>query len=363
MSRRRGVPIVVISAMALGATACGVGSRQSDRADRSPSAVAPLRHGEVAADYARAMATRLEEGRSVVEELVAGRIAAVYERTIPELRAETSRPEVERLFAELRAGAPIGPRTQERAAPLGTDRGVYWADHAWGDGRLRFTVVFTPSGLAPSLEPVEELPVDPRGDRPARAELRLPFDGLWWVSEGPSPEIGQHHAAAPDQRHAFDFAIWRNGATYRGSGAVNADYWCWGQRVLAPAGAKVVAARDGIADNRPWVDTNATEAAGNHVMLDLGRGEYALLAHLQQGSVRVAAGDKVSPGEEVGRCGNSGNSTEPHIHFHVQDRPTFQQGGEVGVPVRFDQHLADGAPQARAIPSSGQFVSATEGGR
>jgi murein DD-endopeptidase MepM/ murein hydrolase activator NlpD len=58
---------------------------------------------------------------------------------------------------------------------------------------------------------------------------------------------------------------------------------------------------------------------GNHVILDLGQGRYAFYAHLQPGSLRVKAGDKVRRGQVVGLVGNSGNSTEPHLHFHISD--------------------------------------------
>jgi murein DD-endopeptidase len=58
---------------------------------------------------------------------------------------------------------------------------------------------------------------------------------------------------------------------------------------------------------------------GNYVILDLGQGRYAFYAHLQPGSLRVKAGDKVRRGQVIGLVGNSGNSTEPHLHFHISD--------------------------------------------
>jgi hypothetical protein len=209
------------------------------------------------------------------------------------------------------------------------------------------------------VAPVQPLPPDPRRGRPARTVLRLPFDGRWWVVEGPRPEIGAHHLAASDQRHAYDFAIRRDGGTHRGDGRENADYWCWGRPVLAPAGGTVVTARDGVPDNRrPGVDTNIREAAGNHVILDLGGGEYALLGHLRNGSVLVRAGQRVRAGQPLGRCGNSGNSSEPHLHLHLQDRPEFRPGGPTGLPIRFRRHLADGVLRGLGAPLSGQFVRA-----
>jgi murein DD-endopeptidase MepM/ murein hydrolase activator NlpD len=161
---------------------------------------------------------------------------------------------------------------------------------------------------------------------------------------------------APDQRHAYDFLVWRAGATHRGSGARNSDYWAWGKRVLAPASGQVVAAVDGVHDNRPQVEVeNPGEPAGNHVVLDLGNGEYALLAHFRKGSLAVRKGDRVSAGDILGRVGNSGNSSEPHLHFHVQDRPGLF-GAARGLPLAFVDYRADGRRVARGTPVQGQFV-------
>ena len=210
--------------------------------------------------------------------------------------------------------------------------------------------------LEPLVDPVHALPPDPRATQPARARLQLPFDGLWWVPEAPTPEIGNHHASAPEQRHAFDFLIWRDGSTYRGSGTDNSDYWAWGQAVKAPAPGTVVAVHDGVADNRPGKETNTTQPAGNYVVVDLGHGEYAALGHFQKGSIRVARGDQVTAGQILGLAGNSGNSSEPHIHFHIQDGPEFD-GRSVVIPVRLDNYEADGTIQAQGTPSGGQFVA------
>ncbi|HEX2698952.1 MAG TPA: M23 family metallopeptidase [Acidimicrobiales bacterium] len=167
---------------------------------------------------------------------------------------------------------------------------------------------------------------------------------------------GNHHAVASDQRYAFDFLIWRDGSTHRGDGADNADYWAWAQPVLSPADGTVVSVHDGVADNRPGAQTNTTQPAGNHVVIDLGRGEYAALAHFRAGSIRVAEGERVSSGQVLGLVGNSGNSSEPHIHFHLQDSPRFNPGGPLGIPVRFEDYEADGRAQDRGMPSAGQFV-------
>lgn len=72
---------------------------------------------------------------------------------------------------------------------------------------------------------------------------------------------------------------------------------------------------------------------GNHVTIDHG-GEYSVLAHLTPGSISLEEGQQVKQGDLVGHCGNSGNSTEPHLHFHIQDHPNFFLG--MGLPIQFE---------------------------
>jgi murein DD-endopeptidase MepM/ murein hydrolase activator NlpD len=158
---------------------------------------------------------------------------------------------------------------------------------------------------------------------------------------------------ASDQRHAWDILVWRNGGTHRGDGKRLTDYWAFGRRILAPAAARVIEAVDGLPDNVPG-HMDPQHAAGNHVVLDLGHGEYALIAHLRHGSVAVKVGDRVRTGQLLGRCGNSGNTSEPHVHFHVQDSPTLFRAK--GVPVEFSDYLADGRRVDHGIPLQGQFV-------
>lgn len=95
---------------------------------------------------------------------------------------------------------------------------------------------------------------------------------------------------------------------------------------------------------------------GNHVIIDLGNKEFALLAHLQQDSVSVSEGDEVRPGQPVGLCGNSGNTSEPHLHFHVQDSNKFGKGN--GKPVFFHNYFSNGRPVQRGEPVRGEIISA-----
>lgn len=72
-----------------------------------------------------------------------------------------------------------------------------------------------------------------------------------------------------------------------------------------------------VQDNKPVGTENTEQIAGNHVIIDHGNGEFSYYAHLQKGSVSVKAGDVVKAGDTLGKCGNSGNSSEPHLHFEV----------------------------------------------
>jgi murein DD-endopeptidase MepM/ murein hydrolase activator NlpD len=98
-----------------------------------------------------------------------------------------------------------------------------------------------------------------------------------------------------------------------------------------------------------------SQPLGNHVVLDLGNGEYAFFAHFKQGSVAVKPGDAVEPGATLGACGNSGHSSEPHLHFHVQDSPTPFSGD--GLPAQFVDYVANGASVARGEPRRGERIS------
>ena len=127
--------------------------------------------------------------------------------------------------------------------------------------------------------------------------------------------------------------------------------------MLAVADAVVTATKDGIAENVPQKTADVVtleNVAGNHVVLDLGKGRFALYAHFQPKSLRVKVGDRVRRGQVLGLIGNSGNSTEPHLHFHVSDGPSPL--GSEGVPYVFDAFEAHGAKEPDFKKSGRELV-------
>ena len=171
--------------------------------------------------------------------------------------------------------------------------------------------------------------------------------GPWLTANGPANHTGHRRALIPiagtpaiAQRFAIDYVrVGDDNKTFTGDQLKNESYHAEGVDALAVANGTVVAVKDSIPENVPGITSRAVPitletVGGNHVIIDIGGGRYAFYAHLKPGSLRVKVGDRVTRGQVVGLVGNSGNSTEPHLHFHIADG-TSPLGSE-GVPYRQD---------------------------
>lgn len=191
-----------------------------------------------------------------------------------------------------------------------------------------------------------------------RTPLYLPFYGTWTVSNA-SPGPGNGHYLNANQRFAIDFYITQEvepgkRRSYRDRGRQNTDYFAYGQDVLAPADGTVVMVVDGIPDNTPG-QVDFYYRLGNSIVISLGNGEYAHLCHLQTGSMQVRVGDKLSRGQVVAKCGNSGNSTVPHLHFQLTDGPLVSHAASL--PAYFSGVQKDGAARSDVLPLSGDRLT------
>jgi hypothetical protein len=163
-------------------------------------------------------------------------------------------------------------------------------------------------------------------------DLAFPLrDGRFGVGQGGGITLLNRHASHDAQRYAADItAIGQAG--FRASGILPGDldrYEIFGKPVVSPCAGSVTRIVDGLSDLTP-PDADRDNPAGNHVVL-LCDGLQVELAHLQQGSVGVEAGEQIETGDAIGRVGNSGNTTEPHLHIHAVD-----PGTNNGVPITFD---------------------------
>jgi len=220
----------------------------------------------------------------------------------------------------------------------------------------RLVVGFAPDGRIGSLavQPPERPPFpSPFLDYQTRTKLSLPFAGEWFVFWGGRTLEQNHHAASRSQRFAHDLAIRKDGRTHAGDGKKLEDYHCYGLPVLAPAAGTVVWLEDGHPDQAIG-SSDRDQPIGNGVIIDHGQGEYSLLAHFQPGSITVKKGDPVRQDQAIARCGNSGNTSEPHLHFHLQNGPTPEDVD--GLPAFFVDLVVDGQEVERGEIVRGQMV-------
>ncbi|WP_120634236.1 M23 family metallopeptidase [Ruegeria sp. EL01] len=172
-------------------------------------------------------------------------------------------------------------------------------------------------------------------------DLALPLNGeRVAVMQGGQSIIVNHHFTTPSQKYAVDLiALWPDGRRAKSLSSSNPeDYAIFGMPVIAPCEGDVLATRDGQPET-PIGGANPQAPAGNFALLTCD-GITVLLAHLQPGSLTVDAGTRVGTGQELGRVGNSGNSTEPHLHVHAVEGQVADVTAAIStasaVPITFD---------------------------
>jgi len=169
-------------------------------------------------------------------------------------------------------------------------------------------------------------------------ELELPFDNEWFVVWGGRTLAENYHASLSDQKFAIDVVQIENGSTFMENGTQNENYYCFGDTIFAPGNGQIVEMKNSVEENIPG-ETNKQQLFGNYVIIDHGNGEYSVLAHFMKNSIVVNVGDFVTKGQTIGLTGNSGNSTEPHLHYHLQNKPSISRGK--GLPAQFRNYYAN----------------------
>jgi murein DD-endopeptidase MepM/ murein hydrolase activator NlpD len=211
-------------------------------------------------------------------------------------------------------------------------------------GTLDLTIVLDEQDKIIGLTFLPGSPSTPAAEKNS-TPLRLPFKGKWLVFwGGDTREQNQHHDA-PNQRFAFDFVqVDATGKTHKNQRTRNEDYFAFGQEILSPADGVVTDVIQGVADNTPG-SMNVYSALGNAIYIKHRDNEVSILAHFKQGSIRVKVGDKVKKGQVLGLCGNSGHSSEPHLHYHLQNTSIIQDGK--GIKCHFTNVLVNRGDKAQ----------------
>jgi murein DD-endopeptidase len=177
--------------------------------------------------------------------------------------------------------------------------------------------------------------------------ISSPLAGDDWVAaNGPSNTSQHRRALIPinghayiSQRFAIDWVqVYPDGKTYKGDPSDNKNYRAYGTEIHAVADGVVTQVGDGIPQNTPGAKSLAVPITletigGNHVIMEIGNGLFAFYAHMQSGSLRVKVGDKVTRGQVLGLLGNTGNSSEPHLHFQICNANS--ELGSEGLPYAF----------------------------
>ncbi|MCX4824149.1 M23 family metallopeptidase [Streptomyces sp. NBC_01142] len=233
-----------------------------------------------------------------------------------------------------------------------------------------------------------------QAQRPPTVEVDAPVTGRWSALNSPADKVPSHGTHAYGQTYAIDIVAdpeaeggVENGAEKGVEGGAekgadngarppfrwlwpivrrNSDFPAFGAPLLSVADATVVHASDSQRDHLSRNSlpalvfmlliegavreiSGASRIVGNHIVLDLGDGTYAMYAHVQRGSLAVREGDRVLAGQQLARCGNSGNSSEPHVHFQLMDGPDLDAAR--GIPFRW---------RGVGVPRNGEAFTAGE---
>ena len=235
--------------------------------------------------------------------------------------------------------------------PLGTRLLLFWLPFASQQvpRHLMHTIGYSVSSGSSSSERrpmkavIEPMPIDFKA---TPVIIGPPLRGNNWLAANAPSNTSAHRRAFMvangkvyfPERFAIDFVqLGADGKTYAGDPKDNSSYHAYGADILAVADGTIVDAKGGIQDNVPGSTAGPISMAtigGDYVIEDIGNGAYAFYAHLKPGSLKAYVGGSVKRGQVLASLGNTGNSTEPHLHFHVIDKPFPLTG--TGIPYSFD---------------------------
>jgi murein DD-endopeptidase MepM/ murein hydrolase activator NlpD len=297
----------------------------------------------------------VEVAQALARELSDGKYDAALARFDPALQKQFPRAELARAMDPRRAHGPVVKTSVARRQPA-SDGTTVAVRLKWKNGlptEVQATV--RPDGRVAHLLIWDD--DDPIYNYVTKASLRPPFAGEWTASYATrDPE--NKRSSDPRRRFSFDWVIRdAKGNTHKDAGKRNADYFAYGKNAFAPAAGTVVVAVDGVPENATPGEVDNYDLLGNHVVVELGPGEYAVLASLQPG-LGVKRGQKVARGQRLGKIGNSGQALEPTLSFAIADAARLTDAKSL--PVTFRRVLVDGEQAEEWQPIFGTRLAPAE---
>ena len=178
-------------------------------------------------------------------------------------------------------------------------------------------------------------------------KMRLPFKGEWTVFWGGTTVEDNYHVAYNNQKYAYDIVITRHGKTFKKDRSKNENFYAFGKEIFAPSNGTIVHVFRGVKDNVPG-EMNATIPHGNTVVLKTTNNEFIVFSHFKENSIKVKRNQEVKQGDLLGLCGNSGNTSEPHLHLSLQN--VADRNIATGGKLFFDKIKVNGKVKEDYIP-------------
>ncbi|MFA1821624.1 M23 family metallopeptidase [Virgibacillus oceani] len=272
------------------------------------------------------MNAKLVSPGQFTDQFLEGELERLYNQTSEDFQATVTLEEFVALGENFNAGVESFDLVSE--IPIHGMTEYQWVSNQGDKGiRSYFADDLTIEGL--QLMPISDFPES--DENYTENTYRMPITEAWYTFWGGTNELVNYHYSLENQRYAYDLLMMEGDATFDGDLQDNESYFAFGKEVAAPLDGLIVSAENNIADNTPNVDTNEEQLLGNHVIIEHDNDEYSVIGHLKEGSLQVSEGDNVTAGELVGLAGNSGNSSEPHIHFHVADSPDWENAASIRI--------------------------------
>jgi len=211
--------------------------------------------------------------------------------------------------------------------------------------------------------------------------LDVPGAGWWQARNSPARRVPSHGTTLFGTSYAIDLVpvddrnrsaplSWRTLL----AGERAAAFVGFGRPVLAPVAGTVAAVLDSEVDHAASrspvayvrfalgqakrIRGGIAAVAGNHVVIETAPGgPYVLVAHLQQSTLTVAPGQRIESGEQIGSCGNTGNSTQPHVHLQAIDSLHWDHAQAVPIVFRSYRSRASGALKHNALPGEAETLA------